>query len=96
MSEVLNNELMETEEMEVYDLTEEETGNGSGAVKAVVGVVLAVGAAAGLAYKFRHKIKEARTAAKIKKLENDGYVVFKTDEVEVVEDVTDDESEKTE
>lgn len=104
MSEVTNNEIMETEEVKDNDLTiidldaeDGESGNGS-VVKVVLGLAAAGAAVAGALYVCKDKIAEHRKKRMIQKLEKEGYTVFEPDVVKEVVDVDDceEESEETE
>ena len=91
------------EEKEMMELTEvednyepEEEYEGSGVFKKVaigVGGAVAAGAVA-LAVKKRDKIKAKIEEHKIAKLEKKGYVVYRPEEVEVVEEVDENEPEE--
>lgn len=80
MSEVLNNEIMETEdEVAVVDLEPEEAEAGKGILgKVVVGGLILGGVA--VAIKCKKKIADKLTARNIKKLEKQGYQIFSPDE----------------
>lgn len=77
VEEIENNEATE---LEVY---EEPVQSGNGIVgKIAVGVGLAVAGAAAFVW---HKTKDKREAKTIRKLEKKGYVIYKTQNEEVIE-----------
>ena len=87
MSEVTNNELMVTEEgfEESFELAEfDETSNGNLGKKLVV-LGVAAGAVCGLAYVCKDKINAFRDKRMEKRAAKRGYVMYKADDVEVVE-----------
>ena len=105
-----NNELMTTEmeqenDVMVYDLPEEEVGNGGIGAKVAVGAValgVAVFVGKQVANKYKSKFEKAKAARKAKKnekaaekLRNDGYVVFREEDCEVREVEVDEEEVET-
>ena len=99
MSEVTNNELMVTEEgfeegYELTELSEETSGGNVGKTLVVVGTVAAA-CAAGYCL-FKDKIAAIRDKAMEKRAAKRGYVIYKADEVEVVEADEVQEPEETE
>ena len=80
--------------VDVIELEPEESGNGFAGKLVAILAVGAVGVIGGLLYKNREKLEQRQ----IKKLEKKGYVIYKSDEVEVreIEDLDEFEEEKTE
>ena len=84
-------ELMETideiENTEIEEMDDEVVESGGGLGKIVVGIgVVAAGALAALAYKNKAKLEERR----IEKLRKKGYVVYKEDEDDDLEELPED------
>ena len=99
MSEV-NNELMVTEEgfeegYELTELSEETSGGNVGKVIVVVGTLVAAGAAGYCV--FKDKIAAIRDKAMVKRAAKRGFVIYKADEVEVVDtELVEEPEEETE
>lgn len=84
----MENEIMETNELEntevIEDYESECTGGGLGKLVAGIGVVAVAGLAA-FAYKNKAKLEER----KIERLRKKGYVIYRAEEVAEVRDVED-------
>lgn len=79
-----NNEIMELEEMEnteVIDETEETEDSGKG----LFWTLLFGGAVAATVAIVMHKTRDKRKARRIEKLREEGYIVYKPEEVEELE-----------
>ena len=81
---VMEVEVIDDTEVEVYDLEPEESGGGLLKTVGILGVCGAVGAAA------LHFTKKKREEWTIKKLEKKGYIVTKTEVVDDEEDFDED------
>lgn len=80
----------EIENTEVVEVNEEPETSGNGILGLIAGgLVVAAGATAIVL----HKTKAKREAKKIEKLRKKGYVIVSPEEIEEIEDVSEDEAE---
>lgn len=84
--EVIDEDIIDTTDLEVYDESEK---SGSGLGKIALGTALVAGGIGILCYKFRGKIEEKR----VEKLRKKGYTIIEPEIDEIVEDLEVEEDE---
>lgn len=82
MSEEIKNEVMETETTELDTVDYEESSSSGKIGKIVLGVGLGLAAAGVVVW---HKTKDKIEAKQIERLKKKGYVIYREEDVEVVE-----------